>query len=473
MIKYPLNPDVEILKWGPTPLYPLLRWETAVTGVIVLFSKLYPGYFWPKSLLISDQSRSVWMCEHNAIRKNGAKLFLEVMLPKDKREVVRAKWKMALAELNKLEDKIGGDVSSLTNDELIEMWKEFHRLTDNFWAHASLPELSNYGSSELLAERLKNFVPEKEIASVMEILCASEGMSFYQEEEIDLAETTDMADHQKKYFWLKNSYANVEVLPVEFFEKRNKEIPADIRETVTARLRRVRGEKDAVQQKYKLPQELRDIGDAIADGIHWQDTRKKDIWIYLHYEDVLLREIAKRMSVNKDLLTFAAHEEIPDIFSGAISTNILKQRLNGTGVYTDGNGTALIISSDEVTKYWKLYMDTKIEKDTDELHGIIVSKGSGRIVRGRVKIVLDPHGEVPFTEGDVLVTTMTTPEFIFVMKKAVAIITDTGGLTSHAAIVSRELGVPCLVGTKIATQVFKDGDLVEVDSNSGTVKIIR
>lgn len=56
------------------------------------------------------------------------------------------------------------------------------------------------------------------------------------------------------------------------------------------------------------------------------------------------------------------------------------------------------------------------------------------------------------------------------MKKAVAIVTDEGGITCHAAIVSRELGIPCVVGTKIATRVFKDGDLLEVRANHGLVR---
>ena len=59
------------------------------------------------------------------------------------------------------------------------------------------------------------------------------------------------------------------------------------------------------------------------------------------------------------------------------------------------------------------------------------------------------------------------------MKLAAAIITEPGGITSHAAIVSRELGVPCIIGTKIATKVLKDGDLVEVDADKGIVKIVK
>ena len=68
---------------------------------------------------------------------------------------------------------------------------------------------------------------------------------------------------------------------------------------------------------------------------------------------------------------------------------------------------------------------------------------------------------------------MTTVDYLPAMKKASAIVTDDGGITSHAAIISRELGIPCIVGTKIATKVLKDGDLVEVNANKGEVKILN
>jgi pyruvate,water dikinase len=68
---------------------------------------------------------------------------------------------------------------------------------------------------------------------------------------------------------------------------------------------------------------------------------------------------------------------------------------------------------------------------------------------------------------------MTTPDFVPAMRKAVAIITDEGGITCHAAIVSRELGKPCIIGTKIATKALKDGDVVEVDADNGVVRIIK
>ncbi|EKE15490.1 MAG: hypothetical protein ACD_11C00157G0001 [uncultured bacterium] len=75
--------------------------------------------------------------------------------------------------------------------------------------------------------------------------------------------------------------------------------------------------------------------------------------------------------------------------------------------------------------------------------------------------------------GDILVASMTRPEFMPAMKKAAAIITDEGGITCHAAIVARELGIPAVIGTKIATKILKDGMLVEVRANHGLVKIIK
>ena len=78
-----------------------------------------------------------------------------------------------------------------------------------------------------------------------------------------------------------------------------------------------------------------------------------------------------------------------------------------------------------------------------------------------------------FKKGDILITSMTRPEFLPLMRKAKAVITNEGGITSHAAIVARELKIPCIIGTKIATEIFKDGDHVEVDANYGWIRKIK
>ncbi|VVB58454.1 putative phosphoenolpyruvate synthase [Candidatus Anstonella stagnisolia] len=102
----------------------------------------------------------------------------------------------------------------------------------------------------------------------------------------------------------------------------------------------------------------------------------------------------------------------------------------------------------------------------------IIARGqsaSPGVGRGPVKIILDPKDIGKMQTGDVLVTDMTTPDFVPAMKKAVAIVTNAGGRTCHAAIVSRELGVPCIVGSKNGTQALHDGQIVTVDAIHGNV----
>ncbi len=97
------------------------------------------------------------------------------------------------------------------------------------------------------------------------------------------------------------------------------------------------------------------------------------------------------------------------------------------------------------------------------------SPASPGVAAGEVKIVRSPSQIDQVVRGDVLVTEMTTPDFVPAMKRAAAIVTDKGGRTAHAAIVSRELGIPCVVGTENATQALSGGQLITVDGSRGRV----
>jgi pyruvate, water dikinase len=117
----------------------------------------------------------------------------------------------------------------------------------------------------------------------------------------------------------------------------------------------------------------------------------------------------------------------------------------------------------------------QIKKDAskniiDNFSGLTASVGK---VIGKVRVIMKSSQFNKFKKGEILITSMTTPDFVPAMKKALAVVTDEGGLTCHAAIISRELNVPCIVGTKIATEVLKDGDLVEVNANHGIIRIIK
>jgi pyruvate,water dikinase len=102
--------------------------------------------------------------------------------------------------------------------------------------------------------------------------------------------------------------------------------------------------------------------------------------------------------------------------------------------------------------------------------GTIASKGK---IKGKVRYLKDASELSKIEQRDILVTPMTTTDFTPILDKISGIVTDEGGLTCHAAIVSRELNIPCIIGTKIATRVFKDNDIVELDAENGIIRKIK
>jgi len=131
------------------------------------------------------------------------------------------------------------------------------------------------------------------------------------------------------------------------------------------------------------------------------------------------------------------------------------------------NGKIYMLQSRPITTIKKIKKEEDIEGDGELLlEGLNASPG---IAYGIVKIIRGEDELDKVKDGDILVTTMTTPDMVKAMKKAVAIITDEGGTTCHAAIVSRELGCPAVVGTRNATKVLSDGMMVTVDGAKGQV----
>jgi len=183
----------------------------------------------------------------------------------------------------------------------------------------------------------------------------------------------------------------------------------------------------------------------------------------------IMATIGKQENRSGDLLTcmtqvefeaFLKTGELPD-------DSILQTRFEKSGLYFT-NGEQLILTGSEVTDLEKALFASL--KNTREIKGVSAFPG---VVQGKARIVPDPLSPGEFDEGDILVTGMTRPEFLPLIKKASAIVTDAGGVLCHAAIVARELHKPCIVGTEIATKVLKDGDIVEVDANAGIVKILK
>ena len=184
----------------------------------------------------------------------------------------------------------------------------------------------------------------------------------------------------------------------------------------------------------------------------------------------LYHNIAKRLKLSIDDLMWLSFEETIEILRGKDKVDYKEIAERKKSFLAEYNDPYFIIFSGE--KAQKKLAELKILEDKEEkkIKGIIACKGK---VQGRV-IVIPHKGHLKnFKKGDILVTVMTAPDYVPFIRESKAIITDEGGLTCHAAIVARELNKPCIIGTRIATRVLKDGDRVEVDADKGIVKILK
>lgn len=183
---------------------------------------------------------------------------------------------------------------------------------------------------------------------------------------------------------------------------------------------------------------------------------------------VFYQEVARRLGLNiEEVATLTNQEIVAYLKSSKIfPKNIVKRRKKAYLLIQKGSHVSIYSGSHAIKKARKELRADSITK-TREAKGIIGSLGKAK---GRAKIIYTNKDLSKIKKGDVMIATMTRQDFVPAMRKAVAIVTDEGSVTAHAAIIARELKIPCLVATKIAMKVFKDGDMVEVDAIKGVVR---
>lgn len=274
--------------------------------------------------------------------------------------------------------------------------------------------------------------------------------------------------HQKKYYWKLNGYTSAKIVSVEYFMKEIEEmlikkidldkIIADY-ESLPARIKERKNLIKKINNKELLI--LLAIQDAIF-CIH--DRRKECMTQAIHYLDFLLAEIGKRFSLPFGDLKYIRPSELEKLPGIAMELPLRREKSLYI-IFSDCK--ELLVVGDDAEKYFGNFKSGVHVSAVSELRGSCASPGNAK---GIVKICRGEKEIGKIEEGDVLVACMTQPEFLPAMKKAAAIITDEGGLMCHAAILCRELGIPCVIGTKIATKVLKDGDEVEVDAENGIIR---
>ncbi len=192
----------------------------------------------------------------------------------------------------------------------------------------------------------------------------------------------------------------------------------------------------------------------------------RDADIIFDYNDKIVRQkLLKKFPKTKGFETAILKDEFLSTIPG---TDILKKRIK--------NFVLIPGKYSKITNLNSFAEEINIEIEAFEKGTTSLVKGMTAypgIVVGKVRVIRRKDEIDKMQKGEVLISPMTTPDVFTAVKKACAIITDEGGQLSHAAIISRELKIPCIIGTKIASETYINGDLVEVNANNGIVKMIK
>lgn len=370
------------------------------------------------------------------------------------RQVIQP-WVRMLREFDRL------DLSRLSDAQLITRFATFYQSYLPSTSIAALNEGFSLVAERALGGRFLAWLQRRgqadQFVEFFAALTQSSRPSFSQEMARAARHGVSPKALAARYYWVHFNYLHTQRLTATYFKKRHATKIPDFH-AVISRKRRLTRELD-------LPVALQRLFQAADLFTWWQDQRKKYALIATEWLYRFLREAGRRRRLPWEALTRSIPSEFPSLVGGDEKyLRQLQARRDPVLVYAHAAEGTMIISGQPAAEIFKTMNAPSTQQ---EVRGTPTHVGHAR---GRVIVLHGLKDMRRVRPGNVIVTSMTRPEFTPILSRAAAIVTDEGGITSHAAVVSREFGIPCVIGTKIATKVFKNGDRVEVDATKGIVR---
>ncbi|HCC04344.1 MAG TPA: hypothetical protein DEP51_05790 [Clostridiales bacterium] len=313
---------------------------------------------------------------------------------------------------------------------------------------------------------------------------------FYSEEPLDLLKIAQYAkqgnsisklidEHIQKYGWMKGplKFEETFFIKEDYLKRIDNLLDANIEDKIE-NIKNVRESNDIeyenILQNFKFSEKEKKLIKAIRDFIFLR-TYITEYSNYLFFEarNTIFNAISKKVNIAVcDLIMLNDKEILNVLNNNTIMNKTINDRKEGFAkIWLDGNiktlfGSECLNLQNEIENNFKNIIDEDRKLNKDVISGSIANKGKVRGVARILKLYSDIY---KVNKGDILVATMTTPDYVSAMEKAAGFITDEGGITCHAAILSREFNVPCIVGTVNATEQIKDGEIIELDAYKGKV----
>ncbi|MFH1848922.1 MAG: PEP-utilizing enzyme [archaeon] len=424
---------------------------------------------------VADEREAVF----ESVRAKGAK---------DLRRLYNV-WKNTVNTLVSLQNNL--KVVGLTDQELHKLYQKVMQLDIEQWSFSIVSEsserFSNYELVPYLKRELKEELSTKELSDMAFYLCLEPRLSFMQLERIGFLEICRriiMSDkpegirhlcesHSSKYYWITNNYQRAKVLTASQILSLAKKHAKDHADQIESELSELKCLIKAIEDKRKrhlkkkLCKKTRDLLDLLGLLGTINDERKE---INLRTTDIyyrIFKEIERRKSADIDDLVYYLPDEIERLLLDNLAVGVRERK--DCLLYAVTKDSEFFISGKKAKELTDFFGKTGTVND---LRGFVACNGDLDKFTGRVSVVRDPLKD-RLRPGDVLVSTMTRPDFLPLMRKASAIVTDEGGITCHAAIISRELKIPCIVGVQAATKILTNGSLVELNLHHGLVRVVR
>lgn len=404
---------------------------------------------------------------------------------------------------------VKADLTKKTNQELLEIYMEANLHIEQLYSVGLVPSTMDMGHN-LFSDMLAKYVDKRgkevglsieEIGEAFSALTTVEKKTIEQQQEEDflklLAEISGSEQlknlilagkwmqanqikeklevHSSKYGWLSRGYEGQITWTAQYFAELLK---SELKQGTNSekKLQQLELTRRGLLEKQKTYEQKLKMN---ADFQHYFNVARiftvvksdrKDAVLTLYWRlDKLMKEISRRLSITEKQSRYILPDDMKTaLASGKVDEKELLARQKLSYILVVGEKTR-VFTGREAEDFIKNQLKAEEGTTTSELVGHCACPGKAS---GVVKIIAIAADMAKMNKGDILVAHMTNPELVPAMKKAAAIVCDLGGITSHAAIVSRELGIPCVTGTKFATKALKDGNRVEVDATKGIVKKI-
>ena len=389
---------------------------------------------------------------------------------------IYAEWSPEIKKLSQLYTNFKEKISDLPDAELLDLYEKVIKKSCETLGLAIFIDAIAVGKNKLAENNFQHFLETRDEKSKFGqyygLLTKPTKPSFINRFESEIRKLPAQINNQNRalakilcdFSWIRSSYAHYAPIDREYVEgeikhlTKAKPIPPDLAE-----------QKEKLKNLLEVPPEIDNQLQLMTHLSGWQDERKEMCLRSIEVTSVFLDEVERRLHIDKNVLEWIFPPEFRDLFAGDIDLDKIKQRRREFIMFQRDYEFEVMMGARSGKIFTSLFPQDDAA-DVKRLKGLAASTGKAG---GEVKILLSSRSEKKMKPGDILVAGMTRPDYMPAIRKAGAIVTDEGGITCHAAIIARELGIPCVVATRRATRALKDGDLVEVNGNRGIVNVLN